>query len=73
MEESRPITVDSSSIFHDDESMPLMIGDVCSCCSQASNRWGFLLSVHMDEGFNNGGMEGFKHYDGILVVLRLSK
>ena len=34
---------------------------------------GFLPSVCMDEGFNNGGMEIFQHYDGILVVFRLSK
>ena len=30
-------------------------------------------SVYMDEGFKNGGMDGFQHYDGILVVFRLSK
>ena len=33
----------------------------------------FLPSVCMEEGFDNGGMEGFQHYDGILVVFRLSK
>ena len=53
--------------------MSLMDGDVCSRCAQASNRWGFLPSVYMDEVFNNGGMDGFQHYDGILVVFGLSK
>ena len=34
---------------------------------------GFSPSACMDEGFKNGVMEGFQHYDGILVVFRLSK
>ena len=34
---------------------------------------GFLPSVYMDEGFNNGDMDGFQHYNAILVVFRLSK
>ena len=51
----------------------MMGGNVCSQFSQASKGWRFLPSVIMDEVLNNGGMEGFQHYDGILVVFRLSK
>ncbi len=74
MEESRQKMVSSSSVSYDDKAMSLMGGDVCSHCAQASKGWGGgLLSVCMNEGFNNGVMVGFQHYDGILVVFRLSK
>ena len=65
--------VSSSSASHDVEAMFLMRGDVCSRCAQASKGWGFLPNVCMEEGFNNEGMNGFQHYDGILVIFRLSK
>ena len=68
----KPRMVSSLGITYDNEAMSLMEGDVFSHCAQASNRWGFSPSVCMDEGFSNGGMEGFQHYDSILVVLRLS-
>ena len=61
MEESRPRMVNSSSASYYDEAMSLMRGDVCSLCAQASKGWGFLPSVCMEEGFNNGGM-------GIMMV-----
>ena len=36
---------------------------------QASSGW----MVCMEDGLNNGGMEGFQHYNGILVNFKLSK
>ena len=42
---------------HDEVDMSLMGADVCSHCAQDSKGWGFLPSMSMDEGFNNGGMD----------------